>query len=202
MSPSVTPASLGQLKKVVLQAADLPAGWKGTAHKADPTAAADDAAMTKCVGVRNTNSDKVTEAHSADFSLGDAIISSSAASYRSQSAVDSDRAMLQSPKLSSCFEQLIKKQLATTLPPGVKIGSASVKVTSGSAGGPANIVATGAGTVKISANGQSVPLYVSIAFAAGPLMEAGVDTFNVGSPVPASVVKSLVATVAARAAKG
>jgi hypothetical protein len=38
-----------------------------------------------------------------------------------------------------------------------------------------------------------VPLYVAIAFITGPVIEAEVDSFNVGAPMPASVVKSLVA---------
>jgi hypothetical protein len=41
-----------------------------------------------------------------------------------------------------------------------------------------------------------------VAFITGPLIEAEVDAENVGTPVPASVVNRLVATVATRAAKG
>ena len=78
------PASLSRLEKIVLQPADLPAGWKGTAYQPDPRDAANHAAMVNCVGARNTESDKVAEAHSEDFALGDAGIHSSASSYRSR----------------------------------------------------------------------------------------------------------------------
>lgn len=156
----------------------------------------------KCVGARDTDSDKVAEAHSDDFALGDASISSSATSYRAQSDLNTDVATLHSPKLSPCFGQMMKKQLAASLPAGATTESASIKITPGSAGCPANVVATGTGTIKVRANGQQVPVYLTVAFITGPLIEAEVDTENVGTPVPASVVNPLVATVATRDGKG
>jgi hypothetical protein len=69
--------------------------------------------MVKCVGVRNTDPHKVAEAHSDDFAFGDARISSSTTSYQSRSDLDAYLAMLHSPKLSSCYDQLIQKTLAT-----------------------------------------------------------------------------------------
>ena len=185
-----------------MRPADLPQGWKGTPYQPDPNDSADNAAMMKCVGARNTDSDKVAEANSDNFALGNASISSSAASYRSQSDLNADVATLHSPKLSPCFEQMMKKQLAASLPAGSTIESASIKITPGSAGSPANVVATGTGTIKVRVNGQQAPLYLTVAFITGPLIEAQVDTENVGAPVPASVVNPLLATVATRAVKG
>jgi hypothetical protein len=199
---AATPASLSQLKKIVLQPADLPPGWKGVHYQPGPNDSANNAALVKCVGGRNTDSDKVAEAHSDDFDLGNASISSSAASYRSRSDLVADVAMLHSPRLSLCFKQLTKKQLEAAFPAGTKIKSASIKITPGSAGGPANVVATGTGTIKVRVNGQHVSVYLTVAFITGPLIEAEVDTENVGTPVPAPVVSPLVATVATRAAKG
>jgi len=161
------PASLSELKKIVLQPTDLPAGWKGTPYQPDPHDAAYQAAMVRCVGARNTDSDKVAEAHSDDYELGDASISSSATSYRSQSDIYTDVAILHSPKLSTCYDQLVKSQLAASLPAGAAIESASIKITPGSAGGPVNVVATGTGTIKVSLGGQRVPVYLTVAFITG-----------------------------------
>lgn len=93
-----------QLQLIVLQPADLSAGWKGTPYQPDPSEAADQAAFAKCVGVRSTDADKA-EANSDDFARGDATVSSSATSFRSQSDVDADVAALHSPKLSTCEER-------------------------------------------------------------------------------------------------
>jgi len=82
----------------VLQPSDLPAGWTSTPYQADPNEAAELAALMRCLGLPNTASDKVAEANSDDFHLGDASVSSSASSYRSQSAVDSNVAALHSSK--------------------------------------------------------------------------------------------------------
>ena len=201
-SPSATPATKAQLQTIVLQPADLPAAWKGTPYQADPNDAADQAALLACTGGKDTTADKVAEANSDDYNLDNATISSSANSFKSQSDIDADVATLHSSKLSSCYEQLLKKRLATSLPAGATIKSASITITPGSGGGPANVAATGSGTIQISANGQIVPAYVNVAFITGPLIEAEVDAENVGTPVPPAVVSALVAKVAARAAQG
>jgi hypothetical protein len=201
-SAAATPAALSQLKKIVLQPADLPSGWKGTPHQPDPNSAAEDAALAACIGARDTDGDQIAEANSDDFGLSNASISSSATSYRSQSDLVTDIATLHSPKLSSCFSQMLKKQLASSLPAGSEVASASITVTPGSAGGPANVIATGTGTVQVQVSGQQAPVYLTVAFITGPLIEAEVDAENVGTPVPAAVVNRLVATVATRAAKG
>jgi hypothetical protein len=198
-SSSAAAPSLAQLKKIVLQQSDLPAGWKATPYEVDPsTEAAADADLMKCVGARNTYRDRVARADSDEFTLGDASIRSSAISYRSQSAVDADVAMLHNPKIALCYEQVLKELAASS---GVMIESMSIKITPGWAGGPANVVATGTGIAKVSGNGQQAPTYTTVAFITGPLIEAEVDADNIGKPVPASRVNALVASVAARAAK-
>jgi hypothetical protein len=201
-TPTVTPASLSQLKKIVLQPAELPPGWKAAPHQADPNEAADDAPMYKCFGMRNTDSDKVAEASSDDFSLGNASIFSSASSYRSQSDLDAAIAMLHSPKFSSCIGTTLTKQLTASLPAGATVQPVSVKITPGSAGGPANIIATADYSFKVEGNGQEIPFRMTSAFITGPLIEAEVDTLTTDAPVPASVIKPLAAAVATRANKG
>jgi len=186
---------------MVLQATDFPPGWKSKPHTADPKQAASQAALLRCVGARNSDPDKVAEAHSADFAYSTATVSSSAASYRSQKAVDADLAMVRSPKFSPCHEQTLAKQIATSLPPGAKVESVSFKVTPGADGGPVNVAATGTGLVKVSLSGQEVVVYAKVAFIVGPLVEAEVDATSVGEPVTRSLMRSLVASVATRAGK-
>jgi hypothetical protein len=200
-APSASPASESQLAKIVLQPSDLPPDWTPTPYKADPGDAAARAAFLRCLGVLSTASDKVAEAHSFDFTLGDARVSSTASSYRSQSAVDANVAALHSSKFSPCSEQELKRELATGLPAGTAIESVSVKITPGSAGGPANVVGNVVGTVKITVSGQHALVYFRGAYITGPLILAEVDAENVGIPAPAPQWESLVSTVADRAAQ-
>jgi hypothetical protein len=196
-----SPASESQLAKIVLQPSDLPPDWTPTPYKAEPGDTAAQAALLRCLGVLSTASDKVAEAHSFDFTLGDARVSSSASSYRSQSAVDANVAALHGSKFSPCIEQRVKRQVAAQLPAGAAIESVSVKVTPGSAGGPANIVATGGGTIKISVGGQHGVYYLRVAYITGPLILAEVDAENANIPAPAPQWESLVSAVADRAAQ-
>jgi hypothetical protein len=198
-APSVSPASESQLADIVLQPSDLPAEWTPTPYKADPGDTAAKAAVLRCVGAPSTASDKVAEVHSFDFALGDAGVSSWAGSYRSQSAVDANIAALLSSKASPCFEQRLKREITPQLPAGAAIESISIKIIPGSAGGPANVVATLVGTVKISVSGEHGVIYIRVAYITGPLIVAEVDAENVGAPVPASVMESSVAAVADRA---
>jgi hypothetical protein len=201
-APSASPASESQLAKIVLQPSDLPADWARTqAHPGDTPL---DRAFAKCVGDSSTDGDKVAEANSDDFILGDARLGSSAASFRSQGSVDSDVATVRGSKASrasQCVEQAIKQPGGTDLPAGATLESVSFKITPGSAGGPANVVATYAGSVKANMSGkQVVSLYAQGAFITGPLIEASVFGSSLGAPIPASVMNSAVAAVANRAA--
>jgi hypothetical protein len=153
------------------------------------------------MGAKNTDGDRVATADSEDYTLGGAEISSSVSSYKSQSDLDSDLALLKSPKLPPCYTQLLKKTLATAFPKGVALGTVSVKVTPGPGTGPANVAGSGLATVSITANGQRAKVYVNFFYITGPLIEAEVDAENLGSPVPAAVLRSAVKAVADRAAK-
>jgi hypothetical protein len=196
---SPSPASQPQLQKIVLQPADLPAGWKGTPSQDNPSAdAARDVALYQCLGVPNYRTPtRVDEAFSDDFTRGDAYIYSSASSYRSQSEVEADVAAVLSPKFSPCIAKLIRQQAANH---AVAVKSVSVKVTPGSAGGPANVAATGVATFKTNEGGKQTVHYSTVAYIIGPFIEAEVDSESIGAPVPASLMEPLVATVANRAA--
>lgn len=67
---------------MVLQPSDFPAGWAGAPYKANPDDAASQATLLQCVGTRNTDSDKVAEEHSQDFSLAETSVSSQATTAR------------------------------------------------------------------------------------------------------------------------
>jgi len=110
--------------------------------------------------------------------------------------------LVHSAELGPCFDRQAKELFAKSLPAGTTVDSVSSKFTSGSAGFPSNVVGSGVSTVKLTSGGEHVLLYLTVAFITGPLIEAEVDTQNVGKQVAASVVKSAVSAVADRAAKG
>lgn len=198
-SPTVTPATVVQLRKIVLQPADLPRSWKAipAEQESDSSGYAE---LMKCVGARNTEEDQVATADSDDYVIGDAMISSSASSYQSQSSVDSDAALLKSPKLTPCFTKLLKNDLASSLPEGTILGAVSVKFTPGPGAGPANVAGSGSGSMSFTVGDEHVKVYISVVYLTGPLMEAEVYAENIGSPVPAAALRAAVKAVADRAA--
>jgi hypothetical protein len=185
---------------MVLRQGDLPSSWKATPAEPDSSDGSDQAQLMRCVGARNTDKDQVATADSHDYTLGEATLSSSASSYKSQSDLDSDIALLKSPKLTSCFTQLLKKQLATSLPKGASLGAVSVKFSPGPGSGPANVAGSGSATVSVTAGGQHLKLFIDFVYLTGPLIEAEVDAQSVGSPVPAAVLQAAVKAVAGRTA--
>jgi hypothetical protein len=185
------------LTAIALQPSDLPAGWTGTAPDPDPDSAAESAAIAQCTGGHDNYADETGDSSSDDYSLDNATISSEATSFRSQADVADDIAIITSPKINDCYVKLLETEGG--LPPGATIDSASFLVTPGSAGGPANVIATGAGHIEVTVSGQVVDVYVNVAFITGHSLEAEVDFENLGAAVPATVRAPLIAKVAARA---
>jgi hypothetical protein len=201
-SPTVTPPSTAQLRKIVLQATDLP-GWKATPP--DDTSDAPDSAqadLVACVGAANTDADQLANVESNKFDLGDVELSASASSYRSPSAVDTDVAILKSPKFLPCIRTQMQEDIATAVPAGSKVGTVSVKFTPGSGTGPANVAGSGQASVPVTVNGQQFTDYVDFVYLTGPLLEVEVDAESPGAPVPAAVLQAAVKAVAGRAAAG
>ena len=201
-SAASRPPATPQLLAITLQPADVPAGWKSTPYQPDPSDAADNAALDKCLGVPDTDSDETGEADSPDYSLANATISSSASSYKSQADITTDTETIKSPKISSCLDALFATQLKPTLPTGSTLGGVSITVTPHTSTEPANVIATAAGTISVTASGQSIVVYLNVAFITGPLIEAEVDFEDVGQPVPVAIQTAAITKVAARAANG
>jgi hypothetical protein len=199
-SSPVGPPATARLTAIALQPTDLSADWVSTAYVPDPNSAAENAALARCVGGRDTYADQTGDAHSPDYSLGNATISSDASSFQSQADIAADVAIIKSPKISGCYEQLAHAQLLASLPAGSTINTQSILITPGAAGGPSNVVATGVGKFNVTVGGALNDLFINVAFITGPLTEAEIDFANVGSPVPASIQAALIAKIAARAA--
>ncbi|WAX58652.1 hypothetical protein M6B22_07755 [Jatrophihabitans cynanchi] len=193
-----TPPSEAALRAMVLQQTDLPSGWTATAYQPDPTDAKNKAQFAQCTSHRNTESDKVSEVHSDDYNSGPSQLSSQATSYSSADAIAEDTAAMQSPKATSCYEQLAKTEIPASLPTGMKVDRLTVKISKPAAGDPSNVIAWGDATVVVSQDGKQTTVYTAAAFIVGPLVEAEVDFTNVGSPIPASVRQQLATIVAAR----
>ena len=200
-NPVATPPGKAALAKIVLQQADLPAGWTTSPHESDPSDAAAQAAFLRCAGGRDTQPDRAAKVDSADFDLDDASVMSSASSFKTQSAVEADVAVLKSAKASACYQQVGKAEIARSLPSGATLDKLSFKIAPAPASAPAKVVAIGRGTVTVTVSGERVVLYLAVAFIADRLVEAEVDIESPGQPIPDDMLMSLAGAVAARASQ-
>ena len=156
-SSSAKPASTTQLQKIVLQKADLPAGFTAKAAESDNSGDTSAQQLASCTGVSGIKkSDELRKTQSQDFSQGDLSYSSDASTYKNQSAIDARIKILKSPKYNTCVNTLFKTTLSKQLGAGATVNSSTVKTTTGSNGGPKNVVAVASGSIGVSAQGQNV----------------------------------------------
>lgn len=208
-TPSTTPSS-PRLAAINVQPGELPKTWQPIPYKPDAASAANQAAIVTCVGGTNTAAHRTGEAHSPEYKLGNATVSSDAESFASQADVAADIALLHSPKIDACYETLLRAEIQTTLPAGATIKTVSIKIVPGPGTAPQNVVATGTGVINLTVGSNTTApttaavttsIYITVSFISGPLTEAEVDTQSVGRPLPPTIAAGLTTAVASRAAK-
>ena len=177
-----------------------PTGWTAGAGSVAATRAADATAFAQCVGVQDTGSDVVAAAASSTFASGTMTIASSAISLATSGDVANDSAALLNPKAPACYVQVLNARLKATLPKTSFIRTPTFKITARAATAPPNVVATATGTLGYTLNGKSIVLNDTIVFVTGPRVEGHIDFYYGSTPVPAAVMNTVVAKVAARVA--
>ncbi|MGN6608827.1 MAG: hypothetical protein ACTHMS_17680 [Jatrophihabitans sp.] len=203
-APSSAPSSsapAADLQGLVLQASDLPSGWKGT-PRTDNQAQdqAEQRKLVACVGTgADTSADRVGRADSEEFESGQSQLSSDVTAWRTQDAVDANVALLNQPRTNSCYQQQIRDALAAQLPAGTTLDRVDVKLTPAGAGS-GNVVATADGTIVATAGSQHITIRLGAAFITGKQLTGTVQWVGIGAPVPAAVVQAAVTAVAKRIA--
>lgn len=107
----------------VLTAADLPAGWVGKPHVADPDSNAENQKLSQCVGALDP-AEQIVDVNGDDFDMAADEISSDAAVVDTRAHFLSDSSALKGPKLISCTQTILSADLPKTLAksdPGVTI---------------------------------------------------------------------------------
>jgi hypothetical protein len=200
-APSTGAPTAAALAKIVVQQSDLPAGWTGKPAQGQGSPDADlQAQLLRCVGGKIDESQRVAHVDGDDFTQGQLTISSDATSYKTQAEVDNRSAIISSPRAGTCLNQIVRTLLQRQLPAGTTLNGVAIALTSGSNGGPPNVVATEKGQITVSAQGQSATVYLDAAFIRGRQLTATVEFEGIGQRVDANLQASVIAAVAARAA--
>jgi hypothetical protein len=202
--PSATPVTPRRshvaFAEIPLQPHELPPGWTAAKGTNSDSGGKIDDELAACLGGHSSDADQVATVNGDDFSQGSSEISSSVSKYKSQADIDNDAHLLTSPHVDSCLTKSLRQAIASSAPAGGRVNAVSFHITPGSSGGPRNVVATGSGRIALSSSGQTVRIYVDIAFISGPRIEAEVDFTGLGTRIDKSLQRRLVAAVANRTA--
>jgi hypothetical protein len=191
-----------QLRAIVVQPGDLPPGWKPSPPTPSSDPKTDSATFAQCMGALDTFPDAAALAFSQNFSNGSSVVSSGATSFKSAVDVQLDAASLLNPLASDCFAKVGKARMTAQLPKAVTVKSITLKITPGTAGGPANVVATASGTLVFTTTGHQLTLKNEVVFLVGRRIEAQIAFFTTGGTFPAQVKADVIKKVAARVAHG
>lgn len=201
--PPTTPAPADdlQLRAVVVQPNDLPAGWVAQPTNSQNTGPPLISDYASCLGITDTSADKASTGVSPDFNSSNAIISSGATSFRSDASVTTDVAGLHSPKIGSCLQQELENDGLLDPPPGGTRGAVTLSVNGPSTGSPAGVVAVAHATAAFTVQGKPTSLVLDDVFLTGKRIEAQILFVGVTAAVPETTQSQVVGKVAARLAQ-
>ena len=195
---SGTGPSHDALAAVVLQQADVPTGYTAQPPSSSTDEEANQAKVVACVGSTSVDpAARIEEVHSNDYVKQPQTISSDATSYTSQDAVSALVSVIQNDKAESCFDTLLREQVAAT---GGTVDSSNITITSGNNGGPSNVVAVLQGTVKLTSQGQQATVNIVEIFIQGRQVLATVSGQATNTTVDVPSLQHAATAVAGRAA--
>jgi hypothetical protein len=189
------------LSALLLQPGDLPAGWVAEPHEDSGDPAAQQRQLAQCLGTRtDTSADRLDRQHSPDYTQGQSQIGSEVTAWKRQEDVDAQVQQLNQIGTASCLTKLLRAQVEKQLPSGATVDDFQLHLTHGSGDGPANVVATVAGTVKVTSGAQQVTVHLGAAYITGDRLTSTVQWTGVGQPIPSSVTDAATEAVADRVA--
>ncbi|WP_375488514.1 hypothetical protein [uncultured Jatrophihabitans sp.] len=186
---------------------DLPTGWKATPHDASDDNSDDkqlDTRLARCIGVSippGADDNDAGTVHSPDFKNGDNEIDSEAGPARDVAAHKRfNTKVLASPKADGCLTKFLRVEIAKSTPAGGKIGKIKAHVAGRSSQQPSNVQINFAAQLELTANGQTINLFIDLVDMIGTKVGAELDFEGIGAAIPTSTQRAAVSAVAARVA--
>jgi uncharacterized lipoprotein YmbA len=104
-------ADKAKARALVLTRSDMPAEWKATPHKDDPSDKQLDNQLASCVGRPSPSSYLTARANSPDFASGDAEVSSDALLVKTVEDYNADVEAAKGPKYMPCVKRVLTSAL-------------------------------------------------------------------------------------------
>jgi hypothetical protein len=200
-SPDATAADRAKAEKLVLVAADFPAGWTATPSTPAPDEDAQGKALAKCAGAVDPDIAESVEVDGPDVGKENAAVSSNVTFVKTTEYAQTDLAAITGSKIEKCVEDFAKQALNDELEStesGAKLESVQFDRITTTKYGDATVgfrlVAT------ISAAGQKITAYQDLIFILKGRAEVSASFFDLGQPFDADLQRTLLAKLGAKLA--
>lgn len=174
--------------------ADFPAGWTGTPSNTSPDQKAANKELDACIGTSGDDA-KSADVEGDDFAMGQGTqVGSEAQIVKSEATYKSDVAAVKSPKLQSCLQDFVTKELTKavgTAPGSVQLTDLPVK----SFG---DVTIGKRLTAGLSAQGQTINVIVDFVLMAKNKAEVTGSFTNLGQPFDQTLETTLIDKLGAK----
>ena len=184
-------------RTVVLQQADLPAGWRGVAHSEDPVERARVRDLSMCIGRGDPEATRTALVYGADLSMGQTQVSSIASVVNTVDDARGDLAAVRGPKFADCVLAAFRDDLRRQAP-----DARIEKVASE----PLPVEAFGDGSVGIRLTADLVHpdrtdrLFADLVYISKDRATVSATFFSFEQPFPPTLQQSLIARMGNRIA--
>jgi hypothetical protein len=184
-------------RTIVLQQADVPAGWRGAAHSEDPGEVARARDLSLCLGRPDPQTYRSAIAYGADLTLGQTQVSSSSTVLNTVEDARADLAAVRGPKYGDClvvaFRDVLQRQA-----PDARVEAVAAE--------PLPVEAFGDGSVgmRLTANlvypDHTDHLFADLVYITKDRATVSATFFSYSQPFPSTVEQSLVSRMGNRIA--
>ena len=185
-------------RTIVLQQADMPAGWRGSAHNEDPRERDRARELARCLGRPDPEGARRAIAYGADLSMGQMQVSSIATVLRTAEDARADLAAVRGPRYAECVAAAFRDSLRD------QVGEARVEDV---AAEPLPVEEFGDGSVgvRLTANlvypDRTDRLFADLVYISKDRTTVSATFFSFHQPFPATLQQSLVARMGNRIEK-
>lgn len=184
-------------RTIVLQQADLPAGWRGAAHTETPVEQARARSLSLCLGRPDPEISRSAIVYGADLSLGQLQVSSIATVLNTKDDALADLAAVRGPKYGPCLVPAFRDDLARQAPDARLDNVASEAL-------PVESFGDGAVGIRLTADlvyaDHTDHLFADLVYISKDRSTVSATFFSFAQPFPATLEQSLVSRMGNRVA--
>ncbi len=187
----------GTARTIVLQIADLPAGWRGAAHTETPLEQARAKDLSLCIGRPDPDTFRSAIVYGPDLMMGQAQVSSIASVLNTVDDALADLAAVRGPKFGPCLVPSFRDDLARQAA-GARVENVASE--------PLPVESFGDGTVGIRLTADLVypdrteHLFADLVYISKNRSTVSATFFSFAQPFPAGLEQSLVSRMGNRIA--